>query len=94
LLNTPSDEPEALQRIADKIDEQIGRLADILAAGVADGTFISTLEPPAAATALWAMMEGVLGLGWRTDRKAVESESLRRLTDLALSTILTGIRAR
>jgi hypothetical protein len=93
LLSTPPDEPEALQRIADKIDEQIGRLADILA-GVADGTFISTLEPPAAATALWAMMEGVLALGWRTDRKAVESESLRRLTDLALSTILTGIRAR
>ena len=94
LLSTPPDEPEALQRIADKIDEQIGRLADILAAGVADGTFISTLDPPAAATALWAMMEGVLALGWRTDRKAVEPESLRRLTDFAVSTILTGIRAR
>jgi AcrR family transcriptional regulator len=94
LLNAPPDEPEVLERIADKVDEQIGKLADILAAGVADGTFISTLEPPAAATALWAMMEGVLALGWRTDRKAVESESLRRLTDFSLSTILNGIRTR
>ena len=94
LLNTPPDEPEALEQIADKIDEQIGKLANVLAAGVADGTFISTLEPSAAATALWAMMEGVLALGWRTDRNVVEPEALRRLVDFALSTILNGIRTR
>jgi AcrR family transcriptional regulator len=94
LLNTPPDEPEALERIADKIDEQVGQLADILVAGVADGTFISTLEPATAATALWAMMEGVLALGWRADRKVVDSERLRALVDFALSTILTGIRTR
>ena len=94
LLNTPPGEPEALERIADKVDEQIAKLADILAAGVADGTFISTLEPSAAATAMWAMMEGILALGWRTDRKVVEPESLRGLADFALATILNGIRTR
>jgi AcrR family transcriptional regulator len=94
LLITPPDEPEALERIADKIDQQVGQLADILAAGVADGTFTSTLEPATAATALWAMMEGVLALGWRTDRKVVDSERLRALVDFALSTVLNGIRTR
>jgi AcrR family transcriptional regulator len=94
LLNTPPDEPEALERIADKIDEQVGQLADILAAGVADGTFISTLEPATAATALWAMMEGVLALGWRRDRKVIDPERLRALVDFALSTVLNGIRTR
>jgi AcrR family transcriptional regulator len=94
LLNTPPDEPEALERIADKIDEQIGKLANVLAAGVADRTFISTLEPAAAATALWAMIEGVLALEWRTDRNVVDSESLPGLADFALSAILNGIRTR
>jgi len=94
LLNTPPDEHEARGRIADKIDDQVGKLADILAAGVADGTFVSTLEPAAAATALWAMMEGILALGWRTDRKVVDTQPLRELFDFALSTILNGMRAR
>ena len=47
-----------------------------------------------AATALWAMMEGILALGWRTDRKIVDTQPLRELVDFALSTILNGIRAR
>lgn len=94
LLNAPPDEPEALERIADKVDEQIGKLATALAAGAADGTIVSTPEPDLAATALWAMMEGILALGWRTDRKVVEAESLRGITEFALSTILNGLRPR
>jgi AcrR family transcriptional regulator len=94
LLNTPPDEPEALEQIADKIDEQVGKLADILAAGVADGTFVSTLEPSVAATAMWAMMEGILALGWRADRRVVEPQPLRGIAEFALSTILNGIQPR
>jgi AcrR family transcriptional regulator len=94
LLNTPPEEPEALERIAAKIDEQVGKLAEILAAGVADGTFVSTLEPSMAATSMWAMMEGVLALGWRSDRKVVEPQLLRKIAEFGLSTILNGIRPR
>jgi AcrR family transcriptional regulator len=94
LLNTPPDEPEALERIVAKIDEQVGKLAEILAAGVADGTFISTLEPSTAATAMWAMMEGILALGWRADRRVVEPQPLREIAEFALSTILKGIQPR
>ncbi|MBS9534586.1 TetR/AcrR family transcriptional regulator [Mycobacterium sp. M1] len=94
LLNTPPDEPDALASIAAKIDEQVGRLAEILAAGVADGTFDPTLEPPVAATALWAMLEGVLSLGWRADRKDVAPVELRAMVDFAAATMIDGISTR
>lgn len=94
LLNSPPEEPDALERIANKIDDQVGELAEILAAGVADGTFDSELDPAVAATALWAMMEGVLTLGWRADRKSVAPEDLRVLADFAAATMINGISAR
>lgn len=93
LLNTPPDEPSALQGIATKVEEQVAKLGDILAAGIADGTFHSRLDPAVAATALWAMLEGVLALGWRSDRKAIAPENLGLLTDFAVSTMIAGISA-
>jgi AcrR family transcriptional regulator len=94
LLSSPPDEPQALERIADKIDEQVGKLAEVLAAGAADGSFASSLKPDVAATALWAMMDGTLALGWRADRKVVGPESLREIAEFSLSTILNGIKPR
>ncbi len=91
LLNTPPDEPVALERIADKVDEQMGLLAGILADGVADGSFDPALDPPVAATALWAMLEGVLTLGWRPDRKVVGPESVRDMVQFAMMTMIKGI---
>jgi AcrR family transcriptional regulator len=94
VLSNPPDEPQALQRIADKIDEQMGKLAEVLAAGVADGSFTPSLQPDMAATALWAMMDGILALGWRPDRKVVEPQQLRGIAEFAIATILNGIRPR
>lgn len=94
LLNRPPDEPDALERIAIKVDEQVAKLADIIAAGVADGTFVSGVKPAVAATALWAMMEGVLVLGWRPDRKGVAPTASDSLTDFAVATIIDGLRPR
>jgi len=94
LLVSPPDEPVALERIADKIDEQVGKLADVLTAGVADGSFASSLKPDVAATALWAMMDGILALGWRADRRVVDPQPLREIAEFALSTILSGIQRR
>ncbi|WP_232006373.1 TetR/AcrR family transcriptional regulator [Mycobacterium sp. 852013-50091_SCH5140682] len=94
VLSNPPDEPAALQRIADKIDDQMNKLAQVLAAGVADGSFIPTLRPVTAAVALWSMMDGVLSLGWRPDRKVVEPQQLREIAEFAMATVLTGILQR
>lgn len=93
LLNTPPDEPVALERIADKVDEQVGLLAQILAAGVADGSFDPAMDPAVAATALWAMLEGVLTLSWRPDRKVVGPQSVQTLAEFAMLTMIRGISA-
>ncbi len=94
LLNTPPDEPDALARIAVKVDQQIGRLADIIADGIADGSFVTHVDPSVAATGLWAMMEGVLVLGWRTDRKNPDDAALDTLTGFAFSVIVNGLMPR
>ncbi|WP_244438347.1 TetR/AcrR family transcriptional regulator [Mycolicibacterium septicum] len=94
LLNTPPDEPDALERIAAKVEEQVGKLADILSDGVADGSIELDAEPSIAATTLWAMMEGVLALEWRTDRKVVDASAVQASAEFGLSTILNGLRRR
>lgn len=94
VLSNPSDEPAALERIAQKIDDQMGKLSEVLAAGVADGSFLPTLQPATAAIALWSMMDGVLSLGWRPDRKVVDPQQLRELAEFAMATTLNGILAR
>jgi AcrR family transcriptional regulator len=94
VLSNPPDEPAALERIADKIDDQMGKLAEVLAAGVADGSFLPSLQPDTAAIALWSMMDGVLSLGWRADRKVVDPEQFRHITEFAMATVLNGILAR
>lgn len=91
LLNSPPDEPVALVRIADKVDEQIGLLADVLAEGVAGGSFDPALDPSVAATALWAMLEGVLTLGLRPDRKVVSREAVRDMAEFAIAAVIAGI---
>lgn len=94
VLSNPPDEPQTLERIADKIDEQMGKLADVLAAGVADGSFALSVQPDAAAVALWGMMDGILDLGWRADRKVVDQQRLREIAEFAMATVLNGILAR
>ena len=94
VLGSPPDEPAALERVAQKIDEQMDKLAEVLAAGVADGSFIPTLQPATAAIALWSMMDGVLSPSWRPDRKAVDSQQLREIAEFAMTTALNGILRR
>lgn len=94
LLNTPPDEPGAQESIAAKIDQQVGKLADIVADGMADGTFVCAVEPVVAATALWAMMEGILVLGCRTDRNVADAATVDALAGFAFSTIINGLMPR
>jgi hypothetical protein len=88
------DEPQALETVANKIDEQGGKLADVLAAGVADKSFTPSLQPDKAATASWATIDGILALRWRSDSKVVEPQQVRDIAEFAVATILNGIRPR
>ncbi len=69
LLANPPDQRDAFARVAALVEEQNAKLAEALAAGIADGSVTPHLDPVLAATALWASMNGVLALNWRPDRR-------------------------
>jgi AcrR family transcriptional regulator len=76
LIANPPDEPQALERIADLIQEQNSKLADALRDGIADGSIRPDIDPDLTATTLWAMSNAVLGLAWRNDRLRTDTDSL------------------
>jgi AcrR family transcriptional regulator len=75
LIANPPDEPQALERIADLIQEQNNKLADALRDGIADGSIRPDIDPDLTATTLWAMSNAVLGLAWRNDRLRTDPNS-------------------
>jgi len=60
LLADPPAEPGVRQRIHALVTEQNAKLAAALRDGAADGSIRPSLLPDQAATALWAMMNGLL----------------------------------
>ncbi len=83
LLLDPPDLPEPIEGIADLTDEQNGKLAGALRDGMAEGTIRADIDPDQTATLLWAMLNGVLALTWRTDRLRLDpSELLAPVADL------------
>ena len=76
LLADPPDEPAALERVADLVEEQNAKLAAALSDGIADGSIAPGIDPRTAATALWATMNGILSLSWRADRLRAEPGQL------------------
>ncbi|MDN0197232.1 hypothetical protein [Streptomyces sp. S.PNR 29] len=94
LLAEPPDEPAALERVAALVDEQNAKLAAALADGVSDGSLASDLDPVTTATALWAAMNGVLGLSWRADRLRADASHLTELVAAVERVVLRGLLAR
>jgi AcrR family transcriptional regulator len=94
LLADPPNEPEALERVADLVDEQNAKLAAALRDGIAEGSITSALHPDRTATALWAMMNGLLSLGWRADRLRADAAELRDLLDTAITVLMEGLNDR
>lgn len=68
LLADPPDEPEALEPIADVLQQQNDKLAAAVRAGIAEGCIRPDIDPDLVATTLWAISNGILALGWRNDR--------------------------
>jgi AcrR family transcriptional regulator len=94
LLAEPPEEPAALERVAALVDEQNAKLAAALADGVADGSLAADLDPVTTATALWAAMNGVLGLSWRADRLRADASHLTELVAAVERVVFRGLLAR
>lgn len=94
ILADPPDEPQALERIVALTNEQNGKLADILRDGMVAGTGRTDLDPDRVATALWASLNGLLSLAWRTDGLRVDDTEMNALVETFLATISDGLRSR
>jgi len=91
LLADPPDEPEALERVADLVEEQNAKLTAALREGIAEGSINPALDPELTATALWAMMNGLLGLAWRADRLRADATRLSALLQTAITAVTGGL---
>lgn len=63
LLAFPPENLGVRQRIEDLVAEQNAKLTAAIRDGIADGSVRASLDPESAATALWAMMNGLLTQG-------------------------------
>ncbi|WP_278265771.1 TetR/AcrR family transcriptional regulator [Nocardia sp. AG03] len=94
ILANPPDEPQALERIVALTREQNGKLANILRDGIAVGTGRPDLDPDRVATALWASLNGLLALTWRTDSLRVDDTDMDTLVATFVATVSDGLRTR
>jgi AcrR family transcriptional regulator len=94
LLVEPPDDPEASSRIAELIKEQNSKLAATIRDGVADGTLGTDVDPEVLSTALWAMWNGILSLGWRADSLQAGPERMKLLLDAAIQMVTDGLWRR
>jgi AcrR family transcriptional regulator len=93
ILVYPPDEPEAMASVAHLLHIQNGKLAAALRDGVDDGTMNPRIDPATTATALWAMMSGVLTAALRSDGLRPPPEQLGTLVAQAITVIENGLAA-
>ncbi|RKU04292.1 TetR/AcrR family transcriptional regulator [Burkholderia sp. Nafp2/4-1b] len=94
ILVEPPDEPEALIRIAALIRQQNAKLAALIDRGIKEGWAHAAVVPDQAATALWAMMNGVISLMWRADSLRLDIDHIDELLGTAISLLIDGIKRR
>ncbi|MFF1836365.1 TetR/AcrR family transcriptional regulator [Streptomyces sp. NPDC058231] len=91
LLADPPNEPTALGRISDILDEENGKLAAAIREGMADGSINPSLNPQVVATTLWAAMNGILALHWRRDRGRADEPQLEELVNTMIEMLTDGL---
>lgn len=93
ILADPPDEPDALGRVAHLISEQNGKLAAAIRDGIAEGTIRPDVDPELAATAGWAMSNGILALARRPDELRADAARIDALVGFAKAAFWAGIAA-
>ena len=91
LLLDPQGEPEALLRISELIREQNSKTAEVVRAGINDGSIRADLDPDQVALAAWAMMNGILSLTFRDDQTHYYAKQVPALIDTAISLLIGGM---
>lgn len=92
ILVEPPNEPEAVEQIAELTREQNTKLADVIRDAIATGDARSDLDPDDIATALWAMLNGLIALSWRPGSLHQNSEDLQRLIATSTTIVIDGLR--
>ncbi|WP_211460540.1 hypothetical protein [Collimonas silvisoli] len=60
--------------------------------GIVAGSMNPLIDPEHAATALWAMMNGLLSLSWSTDKLDIKEKDFDKLLETALMIIGNGLK--
>ncbi|MBC2641926.1 MULTISPECIES: TetR/AcrR family transcriptional regulator [unclassified Rhodococcus (in: high G+C Gram-positive bacteria)] len=91
LLADPPNEPNALARVADLIEEQNTKLATAISDGIADETIPAHIDPTMTATVLWAAWNGILALRWRADRLRADDTQIQGLVATMAQIVINGL---
>lgn len=81
---------ETAERIAQRVDRQIQRLAATLRDAIAAGE-VRDLDADEVATAIWAAWNGIISLAWRPDAHHRDDQQLRALLATTTDLIARGI---
>lgn len=88
----PPEEPEAIKRVAELANEQHAKLANIIQQGIDAGLVRPALNPEVTATALWAMMNGLLTIALREDAMRPSMVSPQALVEMAFLVLESGLQ--
>ncbi len=86
------DHPEAAQRLAQKAEEQVRRLAGLIGACMAAG-IIRRFDPYRVAKFMWGAWNGVIALNLRPDRLRLTDTELRMVIDEGRRMLAEGLAA-
>jgi TetR/AcrR family transcriptional regulator len=87
----PGDElPEAAQRLAERAEQQVVRLAEVLAACQKEG-LVRDGDPYKVAKFMWGAWNGVIALNLRPDRLRLEDDELRAVIAEGRRVLAEGI---
>ena len=91
LSSRPDDDQDGVsERIAQRVEAEVGKLRTAIAEGVGKGE-LQSVDPARAATFLWGAWNGVIALSTRPDRLRLDDEEIRAVLELGRRLVLEGL---
>lgn len=81
---------ELAERIAQRVETEVGRVEAAIRAGISSGHF-RDIEADLAAKFLWGAWNGVIALGERPDRMRLDDDEITAVLDLGRRLVLEGL---